>query len=118
MSPRGARRPSPTLTNLARFICRVNLINRRDSHYPVRVWVQVGRLVRSSRCALYPPKKIMLQLGLDEGQRVKHTVEKGKLVVEPLPNPIDLALESEKRASTTVKKVEREAELEQEELYG
>jgi len=68
--------------------------------------------------ALYPPKKIMLQPGLDEGQRVKYTVEKGKLVVEPLPNPIDLALKSEKRSSTTVKKFEREAELEQEELYG
>ena len=72
----------------------------------------------AKKLALYPPKKIMLQLGSDEGQRVKYAVEKGKLVVEPLPNPIDLGLKSAKRSRTSVKRFEREAELEQEELYG
>ena len=116
MNPSGARQPSPTLTNLERFIYRANLINRARLTLPGKSLGSSGKVAK--KLALYPPKKIMLQLGLDEGQRVKYTVEKGKLVVEPLPNPIDLALKSEKWSSTTVKKFEREAELEQEELYG
>jgi len=97
-------------------ICRANLIDQVTLVSPGESLGSSGKVAK--KLALYPPKKIMLQLGLDEGQRVKYTVEKGKLVVEPLPNPIDLALKSEKWSSTTVKKFEREAELEQEEHYG
>ena len=68
--------------------------------------------------ALYPPKKLMEELGMDEGQSVKYRAENGKLIVEPLKGPLDLALNVKKWTRTTVKEFERESEREQQELYG
>ena len=116
MIPSTAKQPIPTMTNRVRFIYRANLINQARLTLPGKSLGSDGKVAK--KLALYPPKKIMLQLGLDEGQRVKYTVEKGKLVVEPVPDPIDLALKSVKWSKTSVKRFEREAELEQEELYG
>jgi hypothetical protein len=39
-------------------------------------------------------------------------------VVEPIPDPIDLALRSKKWAKTSVRELELESEKEQRELYG
>ena len=72
----------------------------------------------AKKFALYPPKKMMDALGLREGQPVKYEVEKGKLVVEPLPDPLELALSGRKWAKTSVREFERQSEQEQQELYG
>ncbi|MHB1868580.1 MAG: AbrB/MazE/SpoVT family DNA-binding domain-containing protein [Nitrososphaerales archaeon] len=68
--------------------------------------------------ALYPPKSVMDMLELKEGQLVKYTIEDKKLIVEPLRDPIELALTSKKWGKTTVREFEQESEKEQEELYG
>ncbi|MCS4540650.1 MAG: AbrB/MazE/SpoVT family DNA-binding domain-containing protein [Thaumarchaeota archaeon] len=72
----------------------------------------------AKKLALYPPKRLMNELGLKEGQRVKYKVEGGKLVVEPLPDPIDIALHSKKWAKTSAREFELESEKEQSELYA
>jgi antitoxin component of MazEF toxin-antitoxin module len=69
----------------------------------------------AKKFALYPPKAIMEQLGLKEGQRVRYEVEGGKLVVELLPDPIDLALNSKKWTRTSTIELERLSEKEQSE---
>lgn len=55
----------------------------------------------------------MEQLGLKEGQKVRYEVEGGKLVVELLPDPIDLALNSKKWGRTSAKELEVLSEKEQ-----
>ena len=77
--------------------------------------MQKGRVAK--KFALYPPKKIVEKLGLREGQLVSYDVKEGKLVVEPIPDPLDLALRSKKWARTDVKVFEKESEKEQE-RYG
>jgi virulence-associated protein VagC len=72
----------------------------------------------AKKLALYPPKELMLKLGMDEGKKVSYKVEDGRLVVEPIPDPIDLALRSKKWAKTSVRELELESEKEQRELYG
>jgi antitoxin component of MazEF toxin-antitoxin module len=70
----------------------------------------------AKKFALYPPKSLMEQLGLKEGQKVRYEVEGGKLVVELLQDPIDLALNSKKWATTSSKALEELSEKEQSEL--
>ncbi len=77
--------------------------------------MQKGKVTK--KFALYPPKKIMERLGLKEGQLVGYNIEDGKLVVEPIPDPLDLALRSKKWAKTRVKVFEKESEQEQK-RYG
>jgi antitoxin component of MazEF toxin-antitoxin module len=67
----------------------------------------------AKKFALYPPKVLMAQLGLTEGQKVRYEVEDGKLVVELLPDPIDLALNSRKWARTSAREFEMLSEREQ-----
>ena len=70
----------------------------------------------AKKFALYPPKSLMEQLGLKEGQKVRYEVEGGKLVVVLLPDPIDLALNSKKWATTSSRALEELSEKEQSEL--
>ncbi len=72
----------------------------------------------AKKFALYPPKGLINKLGLKEGQRVRYEIEDGKLVVEPLPDPIDVALHSKKWMKTSIKELESESEKEQSELYA
>ncbi len=72
----------------------------------------------AKKLALYPPKELMLKLGLHEGKKVGYKVEDGRLVVEPIPDPIELALRYKKWAKTSVKELELLSEKEQRELYG
>ncbi len=75
-----------------------------------------GRVAK--KFALYPPKGLINELGLKEGQRVRYEIEDGKLVVEPLPDPIDVALHSKKWMKTSIRKLESESERDQSELYA
>jgi hypothetical protein len=61
---------------------------------------------------------MMDALGLREGQPVKYEVAEGKLVVEPLLDPFEIALSGRKWAKISVKEFEKESEQEQRELYG
>jgi antitoxin component of MazEF toxin-antitoxin module len=70
----------------------------------------------AKKFALYPPKVLMAQLGLKEGQKVRYEVEGGKLVVELLSDPIALALNSKKWARTSARELEMLSEREQSEL--
>ena len=70
----------------------------------------------AKKFALYPPKVLMAQLGLKEGQKVRYEVEGGKLVVELLSDPIALALNSKKWARTSARELEMLSEQEQSEL--
>jgi len=70
----------------------------------------------AKKFALYPPKGILEELGLKEGQKVRYEVEGGKLVVEFLPDPIDLALRSKKWTKTSTRELEALSEKEQSEL--
>jgi bifunctional DNA-binding transcriptional regulator/antitoxin component of YhaV-PrlF toxin-antitoxin module len=73
--------------------------------------LQKGKVAK--KFALYPPKKIVEELGLKEGQRVSYKVKEGKLVVEPISDPLELALRSKKWAKTSLKIFEKESEREQ-----
>jgi len=73
-----------------------------------------GRVAR--KFALYPPKEMIVELGLREGQAVRYEVVGGHLVVKPIEDPLDLALKSKKWAKTSIKEFELESEREQDEL--
>ncbi len=72
---------------------------------------KVGR-----KYALYPPKGMIVELDLREGQTVRYEIVGGHLVVKPIEDPLDLALKSKKWAKTSIKEFERESEKEQDEL--
>ena len=78
--------------------------------------VSEGRVAK--KFALYPPKSLMSKLGMNEGQRVRYEVQDGKLIVEPLPDPFEVALHSKKWTKTTIKQLEKESEKEQAEFYA
>jgi len=67
--------------------------------------------------ALYLPKGVLKMLRLREGVKVELTVEEGRLVVRPIYDPLDLALNGPKFAETTVEEFERESEEMQSELF-
>jgi len=66
--------------------------------------------------ALYLPKKIIESLEIKEGDRVKMSVEKGKIVVEVIKDPLDLALHGKKFAKISVEEAER-ISLEEQKKY-
>ena len=72
----------------------------------------------AKKFALYPPKALMNELGMREGQRVRYRVENGKLMVEPVPDPIQVALHSRKWTRTSAKELELQSEKEQSEFYA
>jgi bifunctional DNA-binding transcriptional regulator/antitoxin component of YhaV-PrlF toxin-antitoxin module len=75
-----------------------------------------GKVAR--KFALYPPKTLINQLGLKEGQRVRYEIQDGRLVVEPLPDPIEVALRSKKWMKARARDIELASEREQVELYA
>lgn len=68
--------------------------------------------------AIYLPKRVMEELGIEPGDVLVMRVTKGnKLVLEFVPDPLTLAIKSRKWARTSVEDFEEESEKEQEELY-
>jgi antitoxin component of MazEF toxin-antitoxin module len=67
----------------------------------------------AKKFALYPPKLIVKQLGLREGQTVAYEVEGHQLVVKLIEDPFELALKSQKWAKTSVAEFEAESQREQ-----
>ena len=72
----------------------------------------------SKKFTLYIPKAIAESVGLEEGGFVKMKVEGRKIVLEPIPDPFDVALKGPKFAKITFEEFERESEETQNELLG
>ena len=76
------------------------------------VEVKVGR-----KRTIVIPKAIAESLGIVEGGKVILRVEKDKLVIEPIPNAIWLALHGEKIAKISWREVEEASIREQEKIH-
>jgi len=68
--------------------------------------------------ALYLPKSVVDLLKVKEGDMVKISVEGGKMIVEVIRDPIDLALHGKKFAKISVEEVERISLEEQNKYEG
>jgi antitoxin MazE len=79
----------------------------------LRVRTRVGR-----RNTLYIPKGIAEAVGIRENSVVELRVEDGRLVVEVVPDPFELALRGSKFARVKMEDFERESEEMQRELFG
>jgi len=71
----------------------------------------------SRKNTLYIPKAIADAVGIREGSVVKLRVEGTKIIIEPIPDPFELALKALKFAKTTFDEFERESEELQDELF-
>lgn len=72
----------------------------------------------SKKFTLYLPKAIVKAVGIKGGDFVKIRVEDSKIILEPVPDPFDLALKGPKFARTTFEEFERESEEIQNELFS
>ena len=71
----------------------------------------------SKKFTIYIPKAIADAVGLREGQEVRLRVEEGRIVLVPVPDPFDLALEGPYFGETTVEEFEKESERWQKENF-
>jgi len=71
----------------------------------------------SRKNTLYIPKDIARAVGIREGSILKLRVEGTKIIIEPIPDPFDLALRGSKFARTTFEEFERESEEMQNEFF-
>ena len=81
------------------------LILMRDSR------VERGKVGKN--WTLYPPRAFVRELNLKEGGTVLYVLEDGVLRVEPVPDPLELAVKSRKFFETTVREFEEESLKEQ-----
>lgn len=75
------------------------------------------RVRLSKKNTLYIPQSIARALGIKEGSALRMRVEGSKIVLEPAPNPFELALKGTKFAKTTFEEFEKESEELQDELF-
>jgi len=66
---------------------------------------------------IYIPKAIAEAVGLRKGSIVVMTVRGGKIVIEVVPDPFDLALRGSKFAEITFEEFEKDSEEMQDELF-
>lgn len=72
----------------------------------------------SKKYTLYIPKAIAEAVGIKGGDFVRVSVEDSRIILEPIPDPFDLALKGPKFAKTTFEEFEKESEEVQSELFG
>jgi len=65
---------------------------------------------------LYLPRKIVSSLGIREGDKVRISVEDGKIIIRILKNPLELALHGEKFTRISHEEIE-EISLRQQRRY-
>ncbi|WXG39282.1 MAG: AbrB/MazE/SpoVT family DNA-binding domain-containing protein [Candidatus Freyarchaeum deiterrae] len=63
------------------------------------------------------PKNIRKTLGIKEGQKIRFKVEQGKIHLEPIIDPFELAIKGSKFAEITVEEFESESEEMQNEFF-
>ncbi len=73
--------------------------------------VTVGR-----RRTIVIPKRVAEMLGISEGSRLELRVEDGRIVLEPIPDAVELSLHGEKVATTSLEELEAES-IEQQRRY-
>ncbi|MEB3778840.1 MAG: AbrB/MazE/SpoVT family DNA-binding domain-containing protein [Desulfurococcales archaeon] len=73
--------------------------------------VTVGR-----RRTIVIPKRVAEMLGISEGSRLELRVEDGSIVLEPIPDAVELSLHGEKVAMTGLEELEAES-IEQQRRY-
>jgi len=79
------------------------------------VWGMCGRIVRlSKKNTIYIPKDLAEKAGIREGVLLEISVENGRVVLTPIPDPLWLALYGPKFAEITVEEVEKYSEEMQE----
>ena len=72
----------------------------------------------SKKFTLYLPKAVVEAVGIREGDFVRIKVEGSRIIIEPIPDPFDVALKGPKFAETTFEEFEKESEEMQSELFG
>ena len=55
---------------------------------------------------VYLPKAVVEEASLEVGMKILITVEGNRIVIEPVPDPIELAIRGKKFASTTIEEME------------
>ena len=55
---------------------------------------------------IYLPKTVVDEANLEVGMKILITVEGNKIIIEPVPDPITLAVHGKKFASTTLEEME------------
>ncbi len=55
---------------------------------------------------VYLPKAVVEAAGLEIGMKILITVEGNRIIIEPVPDPITLAMHGKKFASTTIEEME------------
>ncbi|OYT54364.1 MAG: AbrB family transcriptional regulator [Desulfurococcales archaeon ex4484_217_2] len=76
------------------------------------------RVRLSRKNTLYIPKSVAEAVGIREGSVLRLRVEGFKIIVEPVPDPFDLALKGSKFAKVSFEEFERVSEEVQNELFG
>ncbi len=67
---------------------------------------------------IYIPRKIARAIGIKEGSIIKLRVEEDRVIIEPIPDPFELALNAPKYMETSFREFEEESERMQRELFG
>ncbi len=71
----------------------------------------------TKKFTLYIPKAIAEAVGLKEGSMVRLRVDRSRIILEPIPDPFDVALKGPKFAKTTFEEFEKESEEMQDEIF-
>ena len=72
----------------------------------------------SKKNTIYIPKSIADAVGIKEGSILKLRVENSRIIIEPVPDPFELALKGTKFAKISFEEFEEESEEMQNELFG
>ena len=71
----------------------------------------------TKKYTIYIPKAIAEAVGLREKSEVIISVENGRIVIEPIPDPFELALKSRKYARISFEELEKISEKIQDEIF-
>lgn len=78
--------------------------------------VLVLEVTVGKRRTIVIPKRVAEMLGINEGSRLELRVEDGRIVLEPIPDAVELSLQGEKAARTSLDELEAES-IEQQRKY-
>ena len=79
---------------------------------------EVGVVKVASKGAIYLPRDVLEELGLEEGSRLAVVVEGGSIKLIPIEDPLDLALHGRKYARIKAEDMEKWSEEWQEKELG
>ncbi len=77
-----------------------------------------ARVRVSKKYTIYIPRAIAKAVGIREGSLLRIRVEDSRIILEPIPDPFEIALNGPKFGKTTFEEFEKESEEMQNELFG